>query len=211
MREELFNLTRKEYRVNEYSDTNRIITKQEEEDNPFGVVRSGAPWGHFTYKNEYSTEEKFTEHYGNPLAFVDMTRRIMCVTKEDDKITFKVFWYNRRRRIASKWFKTSTQCKFITFNYKTNALYDGSLDNYHLKRKCRKRIRRTLFNSDPINKIRGWIRDSFSAEDKKTIDVPTIVNQVVSLFVNSIPGTEKYPELLPEQKIYRRYLDCSRN
>jgi hypothetical protein len=28
------------------------------------------------------------------------------------------------------------------------------------------------------------------------------------LFVNSIPGTEKYPELLPEQKIYRRYLDC---
>jgi hypothetical protein len=52
------------------------------------------------------------------------------------------------------------------------------------------------------------VRDSFSAEDKKTIDVPTIVNQVVSVFVNSIPGTEKYPELLPEQKIYRRYLDA---
>jgi len=108
----------------------------------------------------------------------------------------------------SKWFKTNTNCKFITFNHKTNALYEGSLENYHLKRKCRKRIRRVLFNSDPINKIRRWMRDSFSDEDKKTIDVPTIVNQVVSLFVNSIPGTEKYPELLPEQKIYRRYLDC---
>jgi hypothetical protein len=87
-------------------------------------------------------------------------------------------------------------------------LYEGSLDNYHLKRKCRKRIRRSLFNSDPINKIRHWVRDSFSSEDKKTIDVPTIVNQVVSVFVNSIPGTERYPELLPEQKIYRRYLDA---
>jgi hypothetical protein len=87
-------------------------------------------------------------------------------------------------------------------------LYTGSLDNYHLKRNCRKRIRRVLFNSDPINKIRHWVRDSFSSEDKKTIDVPTIVNQVVSVFVNSIPGTEKYPELLPEQKIYRRYLDA---
>jgi len=47
MKEELFNLTRKEYRVYEYSDTNRIITEQEEDDNPFGVIRSSAPWGHF--------------------------------------------------------------------------------------------------------------------------------------------------------------------
>jgi hypothetical protein len=31
-----------------------------------------------------------------------------------------------------------------------------------------------------------WVRDSFSSDEKKTIDVPTIVNQVVSLFVNSI-------------------------
>ena len=213
MREELFNLTRKEYRVNEYSDTNSIkFDTDPVETSLFGEVmtdcRSGAPWGHFTYKNNYETEEKFTEHYGNPMASVEMTRRIMCITKEGDKITFKMFWYNRRRRVASKWFKTSTQCKFVTFNYKTNALYTGSLDNYHLKRNCRKRIRRVLFNSDPINKIRHWVRDSFSSEDKKTIDVPTIVNQVVSVFVNSIPGTEKYPELLPEQKIYRRYLDA---
>ena len=212
MREELFNLTRKEYRVYEYYDTNKIYFEDEKEVDIFGgmttTFRSSAPWGHFDMKGDYNTEEKFTEHYGNPMASVDMTRRIMCVTTEGDKITFKLFWYNRRRRVTSKWFKTSTQCKFITFNHKTNALYTGTLDNYHLKRKCRKRIRRTLFNSDPINKIRMWVRDSFSAEEKKTIDVPTIVNQVVSLFVNSIPGTEKYPELLPEQKIYRRYLDC---
>jgi hypothetical protein len=208
MKEELFNITRKEYRVYEYSDTNRLLTKQEEEDMPFGVVRSSAPWGHFEMKGDYNTEEKFIEHYGNPFAQVDMVRRIITITKEGDKITFKMFWYNRRRRMNSKWFKTNTNCKFITFNHKTNALYEGSLDNYHLKRKCRKRIRRSLFNSDPINKIRCWVRDSFSAEDKKTIDVPTIVNQVVSVFVNSIPGTEKYPELLPEQKIYRRYLDA---
>jgi hypothetical protein len=212
MREELFNLTRKEYRVYEYSDTNRIITKQEEEIDVFGGMitpfRSSAPWGHFDMKGDYNTEEKFTEHYGNPMASVDMTRRIMCVTTEGDKITFKLFWYNRRRRVTSKWFKTSTQCKFITFNHKTNALYTGTLDNYHLKRKCRKRIRRTLFNSDPINTLRRWIRDTFSSEEQKTIDVPTIVNQVVSVYVNSIPGTEKYPTLLPEQKIYRRYLDA---
>jgi hypothetical protein len=212
MREELFNLTRKEYRVYEYYDTNKIYFEDEKEVDIFGgmttTFRSSAPWGHFDMKGDYNTEEKFTEHYGNPMASVDMTRRIMCVTTEGDKITFKLFWYNRRRRVTSKWFKTSTQCKFITFNHKTNALYTGTLDNYHLKRKCRKRIRRTLFNSDPINTLRRWVRDTFSSEEQKTIDVPTIVNQVVSVYVNSIPGTEKYPTLLPEQKIYRRYLDA---
>jgi hypothetical protein len=209
MREELFNLTRKEYRVYEYSDTNPIHDEDANSIDVFGGMRfrSDVPWGHFELKGDYTTEELFKEHYGNPLASVDITRRIMCITTEGDKISFKVFWYNRRRRITSKWFKTNTQCKFITFNHKTNALYTGSLDNYHLKTKCKKRIRRTLFNSDPINTIRRWVRDSFSAKDKETIDVPTIVNQVVSVFVNSIPGTEKYPELLPEQKIYRRYLD----
>jgi hypothetical protein len=212
MREELFNLTRKEYRVYEYYDTNKIFFEEEKEVDIFGNMitpyRSSAPWGHFDMKGDYNTEEKFNEHYGNPMASVDMTRRIMCVTTEGDKITFKLFWYNRRRRVTSKWFKTSTQCKFITFNHKTNALYTGTLDNYHLKRKCRKRIRRTLFNSDPINTLRRWIRDTFSSEEQKTIDIPTIVNQVVSVYVNSIPGTEKYPTLLPEQKIYRRYLDA---
>lgn len=213
MREELFNLTRKEYRVYEYSDTNSIkFDTDPVEVSLFGEVmancRSVAPWGHFEMKGEYNNDEKFIEHYGNPMATVEMTRRIMCVTTEGDKITFKLFWYNRRRRVNTKWFKTSTQCKFITFNHKTNALYTGALDNYHLKRKCRKRIRRTLFNSDPINTLRRWIRDTFSSEEQKTIDVPTIVNQVVSVYVNSIPGTEKYPTLLPEQKIYRRYLDA---
>ena len=211
MREELFNLTRKEYQVCEHSDTNSITYKGEEQIDIFGncitIYRNDAPWGHFSHKFDYNTEEKFNEHYGNPFSSVNMTRRIMCITTEGDKITFKMFWYFRRRRVASKWFRTNTNCKFITFNHKTNALYTGSLDNYHLKTKCKKRIRRTLFNSDPINTIRMWVRDSFTAEDKKTIDVPTIVNQVVSVFVNSIPGTEKYPELLPEQKIYRRYLD----
>jgi hypothetical protein len=213
MREEIFNLTRKEYQVLEYLDTNPIKydtdpVKVDIFGNNVTEYRSYAPWGHFELKSEYTTEEKYLENYGNPFAMVNHTRRIMCITKEGDKITFKMFWYNRRRRIQSKWFKTNTQCKFITFNHKTNALYLGSIDNYHLKRKCRKRISRALFNTDPINRMREWVRNSFSSDEKKTIDVSTIVNQVVSLFVNSIPGTEKYPELLPEQKIYRRYLDA---
>ena len=44
--------------------------------------------------------------------------------------------------------------------------------------------------------------------DKDKVDIPTIINQVISTFVNAIPGTELYADLLPEQRIYKRYLDA---
>ena len=219
MKEELFNYTVKKYQVSEFLDTNPIRPlKKEVQDDFWGVIEdtmsstrstSYTPWGDYTFKADYDTEEKFVEHYGNPFTQLYFNRVIVSVTKENDKVSFKVFNYYKTRRVAGKWFKLRTNCKFITFNYKTNALYIGSLDNYHLKRKCRKRVSRVLFNNDPINQMRRHLRDSFNIiVDKDKVDIPTIVNQVISTFVNAIPGTEKYPELLSEQKIYRRYLDA---
>jgi len=212
MKEELFNYTVKKYQVSEFLDTNPIgpLKKKVQDDFDWGVIdaklssgrhTSYTPWGDYTFKAEYDTEEKFVEHYGNPLAQLYLNRVIVSVTKENDKVSFKVFNYYKSRRVAGKWFRLKTNCKFITFNYKTNALYIGSLDNYHLKRKCRKRVSRVLFNNDPINQMRRHLRDSFNIiVDKDKVDIPTIVNQVISTFVNAIPGTEKYPELLSEQK-----------
>jgi hypothetical protein len=201
-------------------DTNPIrpLKKEVQDEFDWAVIETSlsskrhtsyTPWGDYTFKADYDTEEKFVEHYGNPFAQLYLNRVIVSVTKENDKVSFKVFNYYKSRRVAGKWFKLRTNCKFITFNYKTNALYTGSLDNYHLKRKCRKRVSRVLFNNDPINQMRRHLRDSFNTiVDKDKVDIPTIVNQVISTFVNAIPGTEKYPELLSEQKIYRRYLDA---
>ena len=219
MKEELFNYTVKRYNVTEYSDTNPIRPlKKEVEDDFWGTIETSlssgrhtsyTPWGDYTFNADYDTEEKFVEHYANPLAQLFFNRVIVCVTKENDKVSFKTFSYIKRRRVAGKWFKVQTNCKFITFNYKTNALYTGSLDNYHLKRKCRKRVSRVLFNNDPINNMRRYLRDSLNTiVDKDKVDIPTIINQVISTFVNAIPGTELYADLLPEQRIYKRYLDA---
>jgi hypothetical protein len=219
MKEELFNYTVKKYQVSEFLDTNPIRPlKKEVQDDFWGVIETSlsskrhtsyTPWGDYTFKEDYDTEEKFVEHYGNPFAQLYLNRVIVSVTRENDKVSFKVFNYYKSRRVAGKWFKLRTNCKFITFNYKTNALYTGSLDNYHLKRKCRKRVSRVLFNNDPINQMRRHLRESFnSIVDKDKVDIPTIVNQVISTFVNAIPGTELYADLLPEQRIYKRYLDA---
>jgi hypothetical protein len=219
MKEELFNYTVKRYNVSEYSDTNPIRPLKKEVDDDFwGLVETNmistkhtsyTSWGDYTFKADYDTEEKFVEHYANPFAHLFFNRVTICVTKENDKVSFKVFSYIKTRRVAGKWFKVRTNCIFITFNYKTNALYTGSLENYHLKRKCRKRVSRVMFNHDPINNMRRHLRDSLNTiVDKKVVDIPTIINQVISTFVNAIPGTELYADLLPEQRIYKRYLDA---
>jgi len=222
MKEELFNYTYKRHSTIEYFDTNPIrpipIKKEVFGDDfldPFetglssGRHTSYTPWGDYTFKADYETEEKFVENYANPCCQLFFDKLVICVTKFEDKISFKVFTYRKSRRIGGKWFKLTTNCQFVTFNYKTNALYTGSLSNYHLKRKCVKRVRRVLFNHDPINNMRRWMRDNLNMVVKKDeIDVPTIINQVISTFVNAIPGTEKYSDLLPEQKIYKRYLDA---
>ena len=221
MKEELFSYTLKRFRVFEYLDTNPIrpikSSEKDDEDDFWSSIErpeiypnsTYTPWGNFVMKTEHTTEEKFVEHYGNPVAQLHFSRAIVCVTRENDKVSFKLFNYNKSRRIGGKWFKLNTACNFITFNYKTNALYKGSLVNYHLKRKCRKNVCRVLFNNDPINSMRRSLRESFlSIVDKDSIDATTIINQVISIFVNAIPGTEKYSDLLPEQKIYRRYLDA---
>ena len=75
MKEELFNYTVKKYQVSEFLDTNPIRPlKKEVQDDFWGVIEdtmsstrstSYTPWGDYTFKAEYDTEEKFVEHYGN--------------------------------------------------------------------------------------------------------------------------------------------------
>ena len=220
MKEELFTYTLKKYGVSEYLDTNPIrpikIVGEEDDiwfdiSDKFGEITTNyTPWGDYTIKGLYDTEEKFVEHYGNPMTQLNFNRVIVCVTKENDKVSFKVFNYSKTRRLAGKWFKIKTNCKFITFNFKTNALYTGSLDNYHLKTKCRKRVSRILFNNDPINNMRRYLRESFnSMVNNAHEDIPTVINQIISTFVNAIPGTEKYLDMSPDMRMYKQYLDRS--
>ena len=220
MKEELFNYTLKKYLTSEYCDTNFVKPIKVEIETDFWEVvqqfpdyerhTSYTPWGNFTLKGSHTNEEKYVEHYGNPLAQLYFERMIVCVTKENDKISFKVFKYYKTRRLGGKWSKVRTNCYFITYNYRTNSLYTGLLENYHLKRKCRKRLIRILFDKDPINMMRGYLRSSFipMIDSISILDTPTIINQVISTFVNAIPGTEKYADLLPEQRFYKRYLDA---
>ena len=44
----------------------------------------------------------------------------------------------------------------MTYNLKTNILYHGEITNYHLKRKCYKKVRISNFSDSPIQKFIGF-------------------------------------------------------
>mgnify|MGYP003346574823 FL=1 len=74
---------------------------------------------HFSYdetKGSFSDEKTFTENYGNPLCQVEMTRRVVCVEKTDQKISLKLFIYSRGRKPGKPYFTKSTALYFLTYN-----------------------------------------------------------------------------------------------
>jgi len=165
---------------------------------------------HFEYDNKkcpLNDEESFVENYANPLCSVETTRRIVCVEKNDEKVSLKLFYYVRARRVGKPYFVKSTALHFITYNYKTNSLYTGSLINYHLKRKCRKSLRRVSLAENLIEnfqgKIKGFFNNSFFngtvVMDKYDTSIP------IKKFVDAIPDVKEFdPE--PKYTLYKHIL-----
>jgi predicted transcriptional regulator len=102
------------------------------------------------------------KNYANPLCAINHSRYSIFVTKTEDKVCVKTFNYYRQRGVGKKYFKIQTLVQYVTYNFKTNSLYNGSITNYHLKRKFRKKINRNSFNQDPINRMKSLINSELS-------------------------------------------------
>ena len=165
---------------------------------------------HFEYdekKGSFKDEPTFTENYGNPLCSVEMARRIICVEKTDDKVSIKLFYYGRSRRVGRPYFIKSTILHFVTYNYKTNSLYVGSLNNYHLKKKCRKSIRRVSLAENPLDffeeRIKGFFNSSFMGTSVVMDKIDTSIP--IKKFVEAIPDVKEFdPE--PKYTLYKHFL-----
>ena len=165
---------------------------------------------HFEFdstKGSLKDEESFTENYGNPLCGVQMSRRILCVERTDEKVAIKLFFYTRLRKPGKPYFVKSTVLHFITYNYKTNSLYTGSLTDYHLKRKCRKSLRRVSLAEDVIElfkeRIKGFFHSSFVGGEIVMEKFDTSIP--IKKFVDAIPDVKEF-DSDPKYTLYKHFL-----
>ena len=164
----------------------------------------------WTFDKSLYTEEDFVENYGNPMASVNIYRPTVVVTKDDKKVAIKFFEYQRTRMQGKPYFRVSTKVKYITFNYITHSLYSGHIINYHKKRKFTKRIKRNCFYDGSLNQMLGALSDMVRFVLEKTPELlinNTVVNDVITHFIDNIPNTEKYKMYTPNEVLFKLYLD----
>ena len=158
----------------------------------------------FIEKFSSELQQEYIEHYGNPLAKVSKKYSMILVEKNLDKVSIKLFYGLRSRRVGKHWFKTSKNMEFITVNTKTGDFYRGSLLNYQSKKNCKKKICKNFFVDEPINSFMITIRNCVWSY---VLDHSSITREAMSKFLQEIDGRGDFDELSFEQRMFKFYLD----
>ena len=161
----------------------------------------------FEIDKTFRDEETFATNYGNLLYSVAMRRKLVSVSRNGDKVSIKLYIYGRRRLVGRRYFKVTTDVRFLTYNIAKNALYFGQIFNYHKKRNVVKKVRRVLLTQDWINDIMLNIYQLFHDDPNRD----TMIDTVVSKFFGEIPGVEKYKDEEPKFKFYKHFLETAGN
>jgi hypothetical protein len=152
----------------------------------------------------FDSEEKYIENYGNPLARVLKTYVMVVVEKEEHKVSLKLFWGFRERRVGNTWFKISKNVDYVTVNTKTGDVYTGYLHNFQKKRKATKKINKNFFISEPVNSIKMKLRNILSSYITQHFEVSM---EAISKFMFEIDGREEFEKLDFEKRLFRFYLN----
>lgn len=211
----LFEHKTENYNSIEFKNYCEIREKKEKDYDPFDndvhrFTLHHHPFNEWTPIGNYRTKEKFEENLLNPLWSVSLTRRYMKIEKKEDKVSVKFFLYYIARAAGKKFYKISTNVRYYTYNFKTNAIYEGGIANYHKKRNFSKRVRRITPSHQPLDSIAGCITQIFTDDTKpdNVIHLAEKSKEIISIFINAIPGIEKYndSETL-HNRLYKLYYD----
>jgi hypothetical protein len=153
-----------------------------------------------TFTND---EEKYVQHYGNPMATVSQYNVTIVIEEEGDKLALKLFTGYRERRRGTKFFKVVKNVNYLTVNKKTGDVYIGYLYNYQNKRKFTKQLRRNYFQNMLLNIFKIRIRNFLS--ELKVNDTPMIADSVIGTFIDRIDGNYN-PNLSQDERLFLFYL-----
>jgi hypothetical protein len=210
MKQVLYKKEYKTYSNTKYKDSTPIgyIQKYVESDeNIFGfnearVDRPTRKHPHFSYELTDNTEQTFSDNFANPIWSIQKSYFMVVVEKDGDKVSIKTFHGWKHRRAGVQWFKVSKSMDFISVNVKTGDVYVGGIQNYHLKRKCKKHIRRNYFLGQPLYNMMSMIKNNIKGEGNETASFDAI-----STFMNEIDPNDSFGDLNFSQRLFKFYLN----
>lgn len=177
MKEVLYKYNLEKYSVHEYLDHNTF-------DN-YDILKNSK--NNFKLKTTHSSESEYIKNYGNPLCTISKNYAMIVVEKYGDKVSIKLFTGIRNRKKGSTFFRVNKQMTYVTINTKTKNFYSGFLENYHKKRKFRRKLRKNYIKSDPIINFYAVSKTTF---DKLSENSFPSIKQGVDVFLKEVFGKD---------------------
>lgn len=218
--EKIFEYVREKYKSIEFQDYCEIPTKIKEDNllaidddfgyQDFGIVYKSTNHYLVEWKSIHTdnTKECFEKNLLNPIWSVELCRQTILIEKSEDKVRIKFYTYYKYRGIGKQFYRVTTSLRFYSYNYKTNAMYEGLMNNFHKKRKFTKKVRRVGPSMNPMSGLKSLLINYISQDFDSIINNSERVDSIFNTFIKSIPGIENYKEIYPiENRIYKMYLD----
>ena len=159
----------------------------------------------FLYQSAHNNEEFFSENFQNPMTLVSRYNALVVIERNGDKISMKLFDGFTHRKPGVSWFKKSKNVIFLTVNTKTGDVYSGGIVNYHLKRKCKKYIRRNYFADGGLCSFQNSLRNQISRFNQN--DVTGVTSETIRFFLNMIDPNDSFTSLKPSERLFKFHLD----
>ena len=188
-----------------YDNKNPIV----HDDNEFGIVRSKSH-PHFTYlKTIKNDNDVLKKEFGNPLCNVSIVRRTIVLEENEEKISLKVFFFNKERREGQVYFRKFSDMKFVTYNKKRCEIFTGKIRHPHKKRKRVTSVKRNCFYKQPFETLIAEIYNVLSSynsfEKVNIIDKQSIHNELLNVLYKSLGIENKDVKI--NDFLFKKYLD----
>lgn len=83
--------------------------------------------GIWSYQSETKGKEEYLNHFADKLCTVNLHRTSIVLEKSEEKVSLKIFIFNKQRDKGTHFFKTKQYVHYITYNKKTNIVYVGKV------------------------------------------------------------------------------------
>jgi hypothetical protein len=157
---------------------------------------------YFTREKVFTDEQTFVDNFGNPMYSVQREHLMVVIEEKEEKISLKIFWGGKDRRVGKTWFRRTKNVEFLTVNRKTGDFYFGYLHNYQKKRKFTKSIRRNYFLGKPVSSTFSKLKNILNSYHPNPSE---ILFEVSSKFLNNI--CPEHIGMDSDQRLMKFYLD----
>lgn len=199
------------YTIKHYKDTNQVpLGNITELDNI--IVKPKSKWDRTNIEVSVS-EEEFVKYFADVTKGVSMEKLLIVVEEYDNKISYKIYTTNKRRKVGGKYFFVRKSLRYVTYNLNSKNVYTGYRQTSK-KKVISKSCRVNLFN-DIITphytmnefKTESRIAQGFKLTDyKSAIDEMDDLKEKLSQLIFNKTGIKTFKEINIRDIFYKLYL-----